>query len=402
MAGILNNYDLNNEINGAQMNLTMTSLEKIKILRTLKSNAGSHSPSRAEMLEAFGGDPIKVDACFLSNPYATELVKERFLRAFNQSSLSELIEAYPPGQKLLLEWMAALENIDKQNSIVCNGAVQAIEWLMGELEYEKVLLPFPTFSTYYEALPPNKNIIKYNLNEKNGFRLEIYPLIEKCKNESVDLLILINPNNPTGSVLTADEIEELAVSLPKTKIIIDESFIHFSKKYDSWRNWRRYATNRYPQMFFLKSLSKDYGIAGFRIGYLESSGAELQSLKRRYGTWNINNFAALCLREIAKPDFISEYEKARLRYQNDMILFTSALNKIPQIKTYPTDANFVLVNLPGCKDGFEIVARMLAEYGVYVRTMEDKLGLDHTFLRIAGRTAAENEKIIAALIACTA
>lgn len=384
------------------MKTNMTSSEKVEILRNLKSNAGSHSPSRAEMLKAFGGDPVEVDACFLSNPYATELVKERFVRAYEQTSISELIEAYPPGQKLLLEWMAKVENIDIKNSIVCNGAVQAIEWLMGELEYEKVLLPFPTFSTYYEALPNKKNIVRYYLNEKNGFKLEIQPLIEKCKVESVDLLILINPNNPTGSVLTTDEIEQIVTSLPDMKIIVDESFIHFSKNYDGWRDWRRYATNKYPQMFFLKSLSKDYGIAGFRIGYLESSGLELQSLKSRYGTWNINNFAALCLREIAKPDFISEYEMARLKYLNDMALFASALSKIPKIKTYPTDANFVLVNIPGCKDGFEIVARMLAEHGVYVRTMEDKLGLDHTFLRIAGRTSAENEKIINALVACTA
>jgi histidinol-phosphate/aromatic aminotransferase/cobyric acid decarboxylase-like protein len=107
------------------------------------------------------------------------------------------------------------------------------------------------------------------------------------------------------------------------------------------------------------------------------------------------------LREIAKPDFISDYEKARICYQKDMLAFTHDLSEISHIKTYPTDANFVLVNLPGCVDGFEIVARMLAEHGVYIRTMEDKIGLDHTFFRIAGRTAAENEKIIAALTACT-
>jgi histidinol-phosphate/aromatic aminotransferase/cobyric acid decarboxylase-like protein len=374
--------------------------DKIEILRQLKRNAGSHSPSRAEMLRAFGEDPVKIDACFLSNPYATELVKDRFQRAMNESSIDELIEAYPPGQKLLLEWMSKVEGIDPEISIVCNGAVQAIEWLMGELNYKNALLPFPTFSTYYEALPDGKNLVRFNLIEENNFEIDDEVLIGECKSKAVDLLVLISPNNPTGLALRPEFFEKLAASLPDVKIIIDESFIHFSEGYNEWREWRKNAVRRYPQMFFIKSLSKDYGMAGFRIGYVESSGSELKSFKKRYGTWNINNFGALCLREISKSDFALSYESARLRYHKDMLDFKQALKKLKNIKAYPTDANFVLLRLTNCDDGFEVVARMLVEHGVYVRTMEDKIGLDHTYLRVAIRTSDENEKIIAALSAC--
>jgi histidinol-phosphate/aromatic aminotransferase/cobyric acid decarboxylase-like protein len=196
-----------------------------------KELSGTHSPSIETIRSVLGKNSIKIDACFLSNPYATELVKERFAQAYSKSSLSELIEAYPPGQKLLLEWMAALENIDPNNSIVCNGAVQAIEWLMTELNYETVLLPIPTFSTYYEALPSQKRLIKYNLREVDAFKLDTKSLVEECIKEAVDLLILINPSNPTGSVLTTDEIEEIAVSLPKTKIIVDGREIPLSSSF---------------------------------------------------------------------------------------------------------------------------------------------------------------------------
>ena len=382
--------------------IVRTAKEKIEILRTLKQAAGSHSPSRAEMLEVFGGDPVKVDACFLSNPYATELVKERFLQAMSNTSLDELIEAYPPGQKLLLDWMSALEGINPVNSIVCNGAVQAIEWLMGELDYNTALLPFPTFSTYYEAIPVNKRLIRYNLSKDDNFSLNAEKLIEQCKRDSVDLLVLITPNNPTGQAVTPEFVEQIVDNLPKLKIIIDESFVHFSKTYEKWRAWRRTATEKFSTIFFVKSLSKDYGMAGFRVGYLESTSFDLKSFKNRYGTWNINNFAALCLREISKSDFVSMYENVRIKYNSEMEIFAKNMSSIRGVRIYPTDANFVLVELPGCNDGFSVVAKMLAEYGVYVRTMEDKIGLDHTFLRVAGRTAIENEKIIAALTACTA
>ncbi|MEN9916930.1 MAG: hypothetical protein RLY40_862 [Pseudomonadota bacterium] len=384
------------------MKSSLIAEDKMLILRKLKQAAGSHSPSRAEMLSAFGEDPVKVDACFLSNPYATELVRDRFSRALADSSIDELIEAYPPGQELLLNWMALLEGIDPENSIVCNGAVQSIEWLMGELEYETVMLPYPTFSTYYEALPKGRKLIRYDLDEHKDFSLDASDIISRCKKESVDLLVLINPNNPTGQAISIESIEEIASELGNTKIIIDESFIHFCRDYEIWRKWRRNAIHRFPRLFFIKSLSKDYGMAGFRVGYIEGAGKEVRDLKSRYGTWNINNFAALCLREISKPDFYQAYEQARLRYQKDMSDFTAAVNCIKTLRAYPTDANFILVKLLDCNDGFSIVARMLIEHGIYVRTMEDKIGLDHTFLRIAGRTPEENEKIIAAISACTA
>lgn len=388
-------------MNGIANQSNLTAHEKVAILRELKRAAGSHSPSRSEMLKAFGQDPVKIDACFLSNPYATELVRDRFTRAMRNTSMEELIEAYPPGQNLLLEWMSSLEGIEPKNSIVCNGAVQAIEWLMNEIQYDTVLIPFPTFSTYYEALPNDRRLVKHYLKSEEGFALHADRLIDQCREESVGLLVLVNPNNPTGLAITPQFIEKVATELPDTKIIVDESFIHFSRNYEDWRKWRSSAADRFPAIFFVKSLSKDYGMAGFRVGYLEGTGSEVRALKSRYGTWNINNFAALCLREISKPDFAVAYEEARKRYNKDMFEFTVSLNNIENINTFPTDANFVLIRIPNCSDGFHVVATMLAEHGVYVRTMEDKIGLDHSYLRIAGRTAIENEKIIFALSACT-
>ena len=370
--------------------------DKLESLRKLKRSAGSHSPSREEMVAVFGEDPVHVDACFLSNPYATEIIKEKFSETLQNTELSTLIEAYPPGQKLLLEWMAKVEDINPNNSLVGNGAVQCIEWLMNETHEANLLLPIPTFSTYYEAVNKNKQMHYMQLRAEHDFCIDLTERSQQIIEHNIDMLVLINPNNPTGQFLAPDKIETILKQHDNITILIDESFIHFSESYKSWIKWRKRAVQN-PRLIFLKSLSKDYGIAGFRLGYMESSHPVMDELKRKYGTWNVNNFAAMCLRMMAKPTFRINYENAREKFIKDANDFKKQLLNVRDVKLYPTDANFVLIEVTGSKDGFQIVAELLVKHGVYVRTMEDKIGLNDKFIRVAIRSAEENEKILTAL-----
>ena len=90
---------------------------------------------------------------------------------------------------------------------------------------------------------------------------------------------------------------------------------------------------------------------------------------------------------------MNEYEKVRKRYISEMSHFAYNLMKIPNIKIYPSSANFVLINL-GDRDSFDFSCNLLIKHGLYVRECSDKKGLEGNYIRLACRTSKENKEII--------
>ena len=110
---------------------------KFEILSKLKERAGNHSPSRKEITLELGYDPVEI----LSNPYATDLIYQKQFITKIQENFYNLIESYPPNQKFLLGLLEKFEPIDPDSTIILNGAQQAIELLLLNLDYKNALLP---------------------------------------------------------------------------------------------------------------------------------------------------------------------------------------------------------------------------------------------------------------------
>ena len=121
-------------------------------------------------------------------------------------------------------------------------------------------------------------------------------------------------------------IHKLLNVFPELKIIIDESFIHFSNDYDNWKSKRLELLNN-KNTFFIKSMSKDFGIAGLRIGFMETQNDIIYDLKNRFGTWSINNLAVELLSIISETSFLSDYEFVRKKYLKDKEHFLSGTFK---------------------------------------------------------------------------
>ena len=152
---------------------------------------------------------------------------------------------------------------------------------------------------------------------------------------------------------------------------------------------------KYKRCFFVKSMSKDFGIAGFRIGFMESKNLITKNIKSKYGTWALNNIAIMLLEIISSDKFLDNYEKARLKYLNEKESFYNELIKIKNIKVYKSQANFFLIKLQKKNDsGFRFVMDLLINSGLYIRSMDDKIGLDSSFIRVACRSKDENNKIV--------
>ena len=366
----------------------------------LKRESGNHSPSLVEIKNIVGRDPVEIDACFLSNPYATNLIYESNLIQDISKNFFKMVESYPPNQAYVLSHLEKIEGINPQNTIVLSGAQACIEVLMSKLEYKNCLIPIPTYSSYFESCRADANCHFYQLNETDDFLITETQICREIETKNIDLLVLINPNNPTGRRVDNDLILRLLDLYPGLQIIIDESFCHFFEDLEAWRDFRRRKLND-SRCFFVKSMSKDFGIAGLRIGFLESTNDIIYELKSKFGTWALNNISVALLEIMADPVFLQRYESARRIYLENKSIFFSALRSIDVIKVFDSESNFFLVKVPpGSSGGFRFAMELLVKSGLYVRSMDDKIGLSDEYIRVACRSSEENSKIIRVLSEC--
>lgn len=168
-------------------------------IKRLKDEAGSHSPSIFTLMQKLSQLDIKVDACFLSNPYATDL----FLRYFDEEliktyKLRDFLEFYPSQNRVIAEVVSQAVNIDAKNIFIGNGAIEIIQAVMHRFVYDKIVVCIPTFSSYYEFAKKDTQVVFYQLDKEKDYALDLDDYIGFIKENRPQSIVLINPNNPNG------------------------------------------------------------------------------------------------------------------------------------------------------------------------------------------------------------
>lgn len=368
----------------------MSDRENLTILKELKKKSGLHSPSPKEIEGALGFNPIKVDFCFLSNPYATDLVISHYKNKLSEEKLFQLFESYPASSDYVARNISKFEGLDPEKIVVGNGAIQAIDWVCEGWGIKNMLIPTPTFSTYYECLGDRFTFTDQFWMSEDKTAERLLSLADEYRCDSI---LIINPNNPSGEEFPIEQIERLINLASDKKIIIDESFCHFLDNYYEYKDLRNRINCE--NVVFIKSMSKDFGVAGLRLGYIYTNDLTLRKYCRAKTTWNLNNFAVMFSDILGDFMFQESYRKVRKQYLEEREVFYQRLKGVEGMTVYPTQANFFLVKVPGIDSDF--VCRILLETGVYVRTMDDKVGLDETYIRVASRKHEENELFLVAM-----
>lgn len=374
----------------------MTIQNKIK---KLKEQSGTHSPSIDTILREIPELKIKVDACFLSNPYATDLfIKYLENDLIKQGKLRDVLEYYPPQNYDVSKYISQAIKVDAKNIFVGNGAIEAIQAVIHTFVKRKICVIIPTFSSYYEFVRTDCEIVFFKLEKDNNFALNPDEYIKFVKQHEVDTIVIVNPNNPNGGYLNKETLNHILEELKYLEnIIVDESFIHFAyENLELSQITSEAMINEYPNLIILKSMSKDFGIAGIRAGYAIMNDKRVKQLLSNGYLWNISGLASYFFKIYSDKNFMQEYEIVRKKYIMNTLMFISELNNIKKIKVYPTKANFALIEL-GDMPSFEFSMKLLTEFGIYVRDCSDKKGLEGNFIRIASRSFEENLQIIEAI-----
>ncbi|PYS05114.1 MAG: hypothetical protein DMG16_00560 [Acidobacteria bacterium] len=260
-----------------------------------------------------------------------------------------------------------------------NGATELIYFWLRTKRPQTATLIVPTFSEYRRALESSGTAIKVTtLRPDHHFRL---PTIQPVG----DVVILTNPNNPTGAYVPPEPLlewlEQISVS---TQILLDEAFIEFTGQ----PSMVRYI-EKFPNLWVLRSMTKFYAIPGLRLGYLVGQG--VPSLTQSREPWQVNNLA-----EIAGLTSLADlsYREASLQLvQRERIWLWKELHALAHVRAFPTAANFFFAGCDSDRMLDELIAT-LAEERILIRDCRSVEGVDGPCFRFAIRKRAENIRLL--------
>jgi histidinol-phosphate/aromatic aminotransferase/cobyric acid decarboxylase-like protein len=199
-----------------------------------------------------------------------------------------------------------------------------------------------------------------------------------------ELVVLGNPNNPTGALDPAEAV--LALVRPGRLVIVDEAFMDFVASARA-----SLANHTQDGLVVVRSMTKLWSLAGVRVGYLLAAPEVVATLQAQRQPWSVNApaLAALtaCARDAATPHRVA-WEVASAR-----AALLAHLSALPGVRVWPGAANFLLLEVP---DGPATIAA-LAAAGVAVRPASSFPGLTEDHLRVAVRRPAENARLVTAL-----
>ncbi|HPC77126.1 MAG TPA: threonine-phosphate decarboxylase CobD [bacterium] len=304
-------------------------------------------------------------------------------------SLMDYITSYPdPEYVELRDAIAGYVGVRKENIIPGNGAIEMIYLYMKAMKKDKVFIPVPTFSEYERIARMNSLAIEY-LFTKN-FSIDVERLVKEISPESI--LIICNPNNPTGTLISIDSIEYLLEKLSGLEIslMIDEAFIEFTEDYPESSAVR--FINSYPNLFIVRCFTKFFGIPGLRLGYGVGGEETVNKMKEFALPWSVNILADISGRYVLKNRSFMEETRRVITLEREFLL--RELSNIKWIYPYPGKANFILARLSIDTEELE---NFLLQRGILIRNCRNFKGLDKSYIRIAVKDHSSNVKLVEAL-----
>jgi|SRR5215472_5178181 histidinol-phosphate aminotransferase len=245
--------------------------------------------------------------------------------------------------------------VQAEELLLTNGVDEAIHLLCESyLEpSDEVCVVIPTFSMYeIFAKATGARVVSIPAEENFAFPLQS---IRQKITPATRLIVIANPNNPTGAAAGVDDLQTVAESAPNAALLIDEAYFEFHGE-TLLREW----TNR-PNIFVARTFSKAYGLAGLRVGILCGHREQMETVRRAASPYNVNSVALTCLPEaLAEGEYLRGYVQqvleGRARLQTE-------LERLG-IHYWPSRANFVLMRLGDLNSAF---SRGMRERGILVR-----------------------------------
>ncbi|NJP49405.1 threonine-phosphate decarboxylase [Streptomyces sp. SBST2-5] len=307
-----------------------------------------------------------------------------WLRDRIAASLSGLA-AYPDGRAARAA-VAARHRLPAERVLLTAGAAEAFVLLARALKVRRPVIVHPQFTEPEAALrDAGHTVDRVLLREPDGFRLdpELVP-------DDADLVVIGNPTNPTSVLHPAAALARLA--RPGRTLVVDEAFM------DAVPGERESLAGRtdLPGLVVLRSLTKTWGLAGLRIGYVLASPGTIADLERAQPLWPVSTPALAAAQACMEPRALAEADRAAHRIAADRAHLIAGLRRFTPHGlrlAEPPEAPFVLIRLPGAAR----IRTRLRALGYAARRADTFPGLGTDWLRLAVRDTATTDGFLAAL-----
>ncbi|MGL4672930.1 pyridoxal phosphate-dependent aminotransferase [Cetobacterium sp.] len=269
-------------------------------------------------------------------------------------------------------------NCNANNIVLGSGATELIASTIKVINPKKALLLSPAYSEYEKELNRiEASITKFFYKKENNFKLNIDEIIELITKEEFDMIVICNPNNPTGTLISIQEIEEIYKAFQKP-IMIDETYIEFT---ESSETSAINLVQKYDKIIVIRGTSKFFSTPGIRLGYaIISAGDILNTMTLIPNLWNINIFAAI-MGEAMFSD--SDYIKmCHLNFLENFTTLYEGLKSFKDFKVYDSKSNFILCEILNPKYDATSLYNFLLKKGIIIRKAESFDGLNSNFFRV--------------------
>lgn len=354
-------------------------------------NETTHNPSYASLTNNFDNINGLRDFCIPVNTYFPSKPVMDCL----YDKIPDAIKYYPSSNNLITEYIANFSDIkDPKRIIAGNGSTEIISWLNSIFIKDSIFVPVPSFGRWTEEptqLGTELHTIAYC--DENEQSLSPKKFIEAVLQSKAKNAVICNPNNPTGSIFSRLELLYILDKLRHLdNIIIDESFIDFSAKTpQTIKN----DVHLFPNAWVIKSLGKNVGLHGLRMGYAISNENNINRLKKHLPYWNINGISEMLLMLIQNEK--TAYDESRIKVINDTKYLANRFSELTAFKIFPVNSNFIFARLDLQIDGEKLRNKLLQNHSCFIRNCENKLGSTKQYFRIATRTKQDVDFLITAI-----
>jgi len=326
-------------------------------------------------------------------PYtsARDQYSEGILLDANENSLGSTVPGfdslklnrYPdPHQKELKRIIGDYYSVPQENLFFGVGSDEIIDLLIRifcEPGKDTVIIPDPTYGMYKVACDIN-NVRNVSVELDDDFQIDFNNINENY-NDSVKLIFLCSPNNPTGNLLKKTDVLRLCKNY-NSVVVLDEAYIDFSEG-----SVQDEIVN-YPNLVILRTLSKAWGLAGIRLGFSIADKLITDYLYKVKAPYNVSTLTRFAVEQAfsnaaLKDEYVNRIVKERERIKQKLLTLTGIQ------KVFDSDSNFLLFR---CDDASNIQSK-LAEKGVIIRNRSTQVKLTNC-LRISIGTVEENNKFL--------
>jgi histidinol-phosphate aminotransferase len=270
------------------------------------------------------------------------------------------LQKYPSYGELQAN-IAAYVGVKKEHCMFTNGSDQGIDLVIRCCcrEGTEVIIPSPTFAMYEQAAESEGLIIRRpHFTREHGFPLKE---VLGAVNEKTSLIVLSNPNNPTGTEIPRADIMEVVKKNPNVAVLVDECYFEFMDPSTTVVG----EVAAHPNLFVCRTFSKTWGIPSLRLGYLISAEENINALTCVRGPYDINQISVVAVEKaMTNNQYVFDYVKEL--NERAKPAFEAYLNK-KGIVFWPSSANFIFCYF---KDPVGLEAS-LRERGILVRPKKD-------------------------------